>query len=444
MLIAFYTSIITKRVRYIFEFMFSQLIISDYQLFDDFDEFERSEGVKFVYDKSPHGDYPFIYEKDIMLNHDIFEVPIVADVVDGVHLIFAHNKSASILNFDPFAASFYMITRYEEYLIHTRDKHHRYNFSNSIAYINGFIDVPIVHLWAKMLENKIISIYPECKFKHPVYRFLPTIDVDLAYEYINKGFVRTNGGVVKSLFSGDFAVFKERIAVILRLKKDPYDTFDHILEIKKKYNLKMVFFFLMASYGEHDKSNLVFNKNFRCLIRHVYDYADVGIHPSYYSMDYPDLIDKEKTILEKILHSKVTKSRQHFLRFEVPSTYQDLSDCEVTEDYSMGYAGSTGFRAGVCVPFKFFNLKTNEETKLTVFPVSVMDATLFNYLKLDYTNALLEITRIANLIKKYNGVFIPLWHNSSLSAKGIWKNRKNLFKELIEIGIDNDNTPKTQ
>ena len=432
--IAFFVPKITNRIEYIFDFIFSELIITEYELFDNFEDFESFDCEnKIVFDKHPRADFPFLYIKEILLHHDIFEVPIMSDVYENTPVLFAHVNTKSVLPFDPFAASFYMISRYEEYLLHTRDGHHRYDFTNSIAYRNGFLDVPIIHIWAELLEKKLLELFPDVIFKHPKFKFLPTIDVDQAYEHINKGFARTVGGLIKASFNRNLLQMREKLQVMWRLKKDPNDNFDYLLNLMNERNLNMIFFFLIASKGKYDKGNYEYNKNFRTLIRHIHDYADVGIHPSYHSgHEHPELIEKEKSTLEAILKMKITKSRQHFLRFEIPITYQKLSDCEIKEDYSMGYAKITGFRAGVCVPFHFFDLEDDEVAKLKVFPMSVMDATLISHMSLDYPEALAEIKRIADVVKRYNGVFIPLWHNSSLAGKGMWKGMTNLFIEMLD------------
>lgn len=434
-MLVFYTSKITNRIKYIFDFIFSELIITDYVLYDDFATFQATDGFHVVYDKnSPEDKYPLIYMKDIIISGDIIEVPVKSGICGGHPVIFIHKSSKSVMPFDPFAAAFFMVSRYEEYLMHKRDTHKRYLYTNSIAYHNNFLNVPIVHIWVDILSEKLKELFPEIVFKKPAYRFMPTVDVDLAYEHINKGFVRTVGGAFKSSFLGDFHAVKDKILTMWHLRKDPFDTFDYILKLNETYDTDMIFFFLLASRGEFNKGNYEYNRNYRNLIRHVRDYADVGIHFSYNSMEDENLMKYEKSLMEGILHSTVTRSRQHYLRFEIPLTYQCLSDTEIMEDYSMAYASITGFRAGVCVPFKFYDLEENVVSKLEVFPVSLMDATLVDYMKLGNTAAVEEIKRIAGVVKKYNGCFIPLWHNSSLSGQGIWNGRENLLEMVFEYG----------
>jgi len=44
-----------------------------------------------------------------------------------------------------------------------------------------------------------------------------------------------------------------------------------------------------------------------------------------------------------------------------------FNSVKIEEDYSMGYPEVCGFRAGICTPFKFYDLLNETETDLTFF-----------------------------------------------------------------------------
>ena len=434
-MLAIYVPKITNRIRYTFAFVFTELIITDYKLYDNFEEFIISDSNKLIYSKQRANGIPLLYSKKILFNSDIVDIDINSSVINSVPVIFTHENKDSLLSFDPFAAIFYMISRYEEYNLHNTDIHQRYIHTESIAFKNNFLDKPIVHLWAEMLEEKLLCIFPKLHVSHRKYQFLPTIDVDHAYKHINNGFSRVAGGLCKAFFTGDLRTFNEKLGVIFHIRKDPYDTFDFIIAQQEKYNINFIFFFLMACYGGNDKSCFVYDTSFRNLIRHVGDYCTIGMHSSYASFDNHNLIEEEKQLLEDTIHSPIIKNRQHFLRFNMSSTYPAMLENGICEDYSMGYAEITGFRAGTCIPFYYFDLENNEATKLKIFPLSVMDCTLFDYMRLDSTASIDEIKHLIEVIKQNNGMFIPLWHNSSLSNVGEWKNKAYIFREMIEEAL---------
>jgi len=59
--------------------------------------------------------------------------------------------------------------------------------------------------------------------------------VDNAYAYKGKGSMRTLGAIAKSIITGDVEDFITRFKVLLKLKQDPYDTYQFLENIHKKY-----------------------------------------------------------------------------------------------------------------------------------------------------------------------------------------------------------------
>lgn len=55
------------------------------------------------------------------------------------------NIPQKIEELDIFAASFFMLTRWEEYVNKARDSHNRFPATESLAYKQGFLDRPIVN-----------------------------------------------------------------------------------------------------------------------------------------------------------------------------------------------------------------------------------------------------------------------------------------------------------
>jgi len=105
-------------------------------------------------------------------------------------LLFPVSQS-SALPFDPFAASFYMLSRYEEYHIKSTDQHNRLLPNQTIAFKNNFLEIPVVDNWALMVRQLIEKHYSDFKFPERKYSFIPTIDVDIAFAYKYRGIIRT-------------------------------------------------------------------------------------------------------------------------------------------------------------------------------------------------------------------------------------------------------------
>ena len=169
------------------------------------------------------------------------------------------------------------------------------------------------------------------------------------------------------------------------------------------------------------------------IIKGVSQFADVGLHPSFESNRKMVHLEREKANLERVLKNKVDKSRQHFLKMNFPKSYLNLIKTGVTEDYSMGYAGIPGFRAGTCTPYNFYDLiREKEETNLKIFPFQLMDATFKTYLNQTAVEAEKRIFELLKKVKRVNGTFIMIWHNDTFAPTPEGKEWRQLFLKLLK------------
>jgi hypothetical protein len=411
-MILIYAQHISSRLQYITKFLFSDILGVSCALTTDIQEFASFDGPKINYSfQSLNGIN--ILPKSLLNKKGMEDIEVDIVWMDGLPLLF-HQCAAEELPFDPFAASFYMVSRYEEYINKERDIHGRFQSSSSLAGKNGFISIPVVDRWALLLRDILIKYYPAYKFPERTYQYIPTIDVDSIAAFRGKPWKRMAGSTVKALFRGDFPNIAARWNTLVLKHPDPFDTFQLFDQWHATHKVHPIYFFLAGKHSTFDgnvppDSPLMINT-----IRDIASRHHIGIHPSYYSNTPAGAIQKEINILQNLCGEKITRSRQHFLRMELPDTYQNLIKCGILEDYTMGYADTPGFRAGTCTPFPFYDLALEKETGLMVYPLEVMDATLLLYKKLSPEKALEVACKLINEVKNVQGTFISLWHNSFL------------------------------
>ena len=404
------------------------------------EEFVAHNGPKMTYSKAPLGNEFFIKSHELLFEQGVNDIEISVFHWEKTPCFFNAGPK-SIIPFDVFAASFFLITRYEEYLPHVKDNYERFTAEQSLAYKSRFLEKPLVDIWAYKLLKKVREKFPDYAYKKRTYTFISTIDIDNAYAYKYKSLVRTAGGFIKDLFSLRLKNVWDRFAIITNIKKDPYNTFDTILGLGKKFKAQTIFFFLVADYTTFDTNVSPSKNKFRLLIKNMTDYATVGLHPSYFSMKKEALLKKEKERLEEITNTPMEKSRQHYLRFSLPETYQNLIDLEVKEDHSMGYASHVGFRASSCTPFYFYDLDFEIQTPLKIVPFALMDTTLNDYMNLTPKQSLGKIGDLKNEVATVNGTFVTLFHNESLSDYKRWRGWKKVYESMLKIATaENDQT----
>ncbi|MGJ8743603.1 polysaccharide deacetylase family protein [Polaribacter sp.] len=433
-MILVYTHKITPRIRYIFKHIVTRTLLIPVNFTSKVEEFVAFNGPKISYTKTPLGNEFFIKCNNLLFEQGVNDMEISIQKWDEIPCFFKTGPK-SVIPFDIFAASFYLISRYEEYLPHVKDIHGRFTADQSLAFKHHFLEKPVVDIWAYKFLEALKEKFPEYNYKDRKYEFISTIDIDNAYAYKYKNLIRSVGGFFTDLFKLRIFNVWDRMAVVLRIKKDPFDTFRRIIDINKENKIKTIFFFLVGDYTTFDTNISASKTKYRLLIKEMVDYALVGLHPSYFTMHNMVLLKKEKERLQEITNMPTTRSRQHYLRFNLPETYQHLIDLEILEDYSMGYASNVGFRAGTCTPFYFYDLDFEIQTPLKIFPFAVMDTTLNDYMKLTPKQSMGRIRDLKNEVKAVNGTFITLFHNETLSDYLRWKGWKRLYESTVKIAL---------
>jgi hypothetical protein len=335
--------------------------------------------------------------------------------------------------FDLFAASFYLLSRYEEYLEKSTDKHGRYPMEKSLAFRYGFLEQPVADQWAIKLKKILHDKYPEIKFNTPAFQFIPTVDVDNVFAYRHKGLLVNGFQLLREVFTGKFRKAKYRLNVILRNEEDPFFNLKRITSLHRECGTLPIFFFHCGGYGKYDKKTFFPSFTYRSDRWQISRDFIVGLHPSYHAAFSPFRFWLERRILERsMLDKSVLHNRFHYLRFRIPESYRMLSLKGFEHDWSMGYSTRPGFRAGTSFPFYFYNLISDKTYRLTIHPFAVMDKTLKKDLNLNDEQSRQYILNLARRVKAVNGTFVTIFHNENLTDAFDWKGWKKMYCSLLE------------
>lgn len=414
-MITVFSEHITNRLTYVLDFCFKAKG-KEYKIIDAVDAWEISKHNHINYSNleldadiniPPQG---ILFESEIYANNSL-EIKGNQLLMDGVY--------------DKFGLIFYFLTQYESYEASQFDEHGRELSHNHPLVKLNLQKTPVV-------DRLVMEIWEELGLDYSEiaegYSFTPTFDIDVAWAYKHRSFIRSIGATLKGKQP------LERIQVMMGLKKDPYDTYDLIREIATKTE-RIFCFILLGDWGKFDKNIHWENNAYGSLIRGLNLEGEVGIHPSYDSYLNRTKVANERKRLANITGHKIDQSRQHFLRVKVPTTYEVLQDVGIKSDYSMGFADNIGFKAGTAFPFYFFNLRKNKVGKLKIHPFMYLDGALKDYLKLAPEEGLKEVKSLINEVKIVGGDFNFIWHNSSIHNQGEWKNWQAVLMETVEFGI---------
>ena len=404
-----YTPQVTPRLEYVGRFIFEEIMSLDLMIVSDKEIFNNHTGPKLSYgDDEATADHLKLGSCGLLIETGICHQPVDCFTVNGYKAFFKTPQQD--FPFDILAASFYLLSRYEEYLPHEKDMYGRYAHENSLAFKENFLQLPLINIWINDLIAVLQNKFTELSIQLPPFSFQPTYDIDMAYSYRYKGWLRNIGGFIKSPSI-------DRVKVLMGLTKDPFDAFDWLDQLHDEKQLQPLYFFLVpAKNGIYDKNILPHKKAMQRLVKQHAEKYQIGLHPSWQSGDAPTLLGKEKQILEGMCHRPVTLSRQHYIRFDLPHGYRRLIGQGIRDDHSMGYGSINGFRASVASSFDWFDLLKNEATGLRIHPFCFMDANSFYEQNYTAAEAYDELVAYYNNCKSVSGKLITIWHNNFLGT----------------------------
>jgi len=433
--------------KYILEIIFGEFLEINFEIIIDKNildwNIELENGCKLIFEDHFFSKFPQDLEYlkleniadsiEFIKNEFILEEDI--PVIYGNSKLNINNSTLITCGIDIFASSFFMLTRWEEYVNKNRDIHNRFPAYESLAFKSGFLDRPVVNEYLEMLNNMLLFLDKSVQFKKREYKFYLTHDVDniLKYKNFKSGLREIVGDIIKRRnikLAASNAILKLRTH--LKIQKDPYDTFDYIMDISEKLALKSYFFFMGKGITKFDNmydSREAFIKSLIVKIKNRGHY--IGMHPTYNAYNNNEQFKREKEELEKNFAATITFGREHFLRFEVPTTWQIWEENGMKWDSTCSYADKEGFRCGVCYEYSVFNVLTREKLKLKEKPLIVMEGSFATYQpNINPTDMEKKIKYLKQQVKKYNGEFVFLWHNSSFNTPS-WRKYKSIYEEVL-------------
>ena len=416
----------TQRITYIFKHICFRILGIEVNFTNVIEDFIAYSGPKLSYGKKELGNELFIQSTELLMQDGFESIDITVKDWGDTKCFFAVGKN-SVLPFDIFAASFYLLSRYEEYLPQVKDEKGRFLASESIAFKAGFLQDPVVDIWAYKFKDLLLQTFPDIKYSARKPRVHTIINASQPLLYKNKGLLRTLIGFFNDLFNFNLKSIFDRSAVLFGFRKDPFNTFNWIINSVKKSKSSLTVFFLLGASKIFEESLNSQKESFKLLIKNVSDYQEIGLIFSDQALNSLTVLNEEKEKIEAITNRTLRSSMNNDYLVSLPHNYRNLIELEITTDYTMVYENVIGFRASTCSPFLFYDLDYEIVTPLKIHPISLTTKGLN---KTSTSKKTETIQKMMESVKKVNGTFSMIFDNYNFM--NIKKNTvlKTIFSEI--------------
>lgn len=164
----------------------------------------------------------------------------------------------------------------------------------------------------------------------------------------------------------------------------------------------------------------------RALLREIHARGhEIGLHPGYNTYQHPEAMTRSVQTLRRVLEEEGIDQpqlggRQHYLRWQTPTTARLWDDNGLDYDSTLSYADRPGFRCGTCFEYPLFDAVAQRALHLRERPLILMECSVIaeRYLGLGYSDeALAMMQGYRDICHRLGGDFTLLWHNSHLGSE---------------------------
>ena len=354
----------------------------------------------------------------------------------------------------------FLLAREEERSDSRRDQWECFSGFYATAGAHGVLDVPIVNHAALELARRI-EVW--CERRHVTLERVPrwkdgarfaavlSHDVDDLTLYSLSGAWRLLRQAKSPTSYAFRAGFANALRTLARGRQggDPYWNFDRWVAAEERRGFRSTFYFHPSELRHRHEFDPVYRVTdpvefegrrlkLAAMVRLLAQRGfEIGLHGSYLSHRDGEELARQKRQIESASGCAVRGLRQHFLRFDIGSTWSAQERAGFVYDSTLGFNEAIGFRAGIAAPFHPWDLKLGQARRLLELPLTVMDGTLFRTLKLDAARAAERVREHLEGIERAGGLAVLLWHPNAAAEQrfpGWWESYLQTLDHLAARG----------
>jgi hypothetical protein len=355
-------------------------------------------------------------------------------------------ESDYVVHYDILGLTYWMLARIEEIGRTDLDAHERFPATSSHAHRHGYLERPVVDEWLHVLGQVIQRQWSRVDLKQHKPATVVSCDVDSPFAHNGsiKWMIRQSAGDV--LKRRSVAALASTVVGTLRARRGDHSRDPHlkglrfIMDVNENAGRSVAFYFIPENTDPKlDNRVSLDDPRMRSLLREIHSRGhEIGVHPGYNTYIYSDTLAKSVSTLRRVLDEEgivqpLLGGRQHFLRWQTPTTARLWEESGLDYDTTLSYADMPGFRCGTCFEYQVFDPVEDRVLALRQRPFIVMECSVIaqRYLGLGYSDAALNLMKTyQDVCTRVGGQFGLLWHNSHLGTK----DDRRFYRELVGQG----------
>ena len=409
-MICIYTDKYTNRFKYVTDHIFKRILGQSVNIINKVEDLPTTSTMPLIVysDTLKVKGALHIIPNGLLFKKGVREYDITMSTWQGEKCFFA--TEGGDIPFDIFSASFYLLSRYEEYLPIKENFNSKGCFisEKSLAFREDFLNTPLVDVWALKLEEKLKSLFVEyTPSAEKRFRFLPVISVNTPYRYRTYSILGNILRMGKKIVERDWSELKKQLRVLLRIDQDPYCNVEKIVELHNRNSLRPLFALRISSNNWYKKPIYFAYSTYKKALCRNYQ---IALCVSGAASNSASQLKFERRLLSRIFKSRISIAMSSVSEYIIPNFYKNLSNSKIKEDFSMSYSDRIGFRASTCTPFRIYDLNIEEYYRIEVHPVP-FTAWAVKKMGLKKEEIIQSAIDMAKTVKLLNGEFIIASHN---------------------------------
>jgi len=412
-----FSNILTPRIKYIFNFIFKDILKAEVEFTGNSAYFLQSEHIKISYGDESLGEELFFKSTPLLFSNKLEEIKPKTISFGEYQVPFPVEQST--LPFDVFAASFFMVSRYEEYL-HQLNTEEEFKPSKSYQHKWRILDRPIIDEWALIIKSIIRKKHPTFKFQEKKFQHQSTIHFSML-THLPEGFLNRTKFIFSAVFKKENNYLSSKFDRLTGVGINNEQVLEEVNKIVASKKNKALYF---IDFPEVPIDYIKING----ISKHFEEQSVGLLRPCASNKQKMTEIKEGLVKLKKIQPVAIPLTSQQLEVLRFPICYLNILNSGITSDYSMGYGNVPGFRAGTCTPFNWYDLQLEKVTPLVVHSYCLTDHDL-QFLSREAATE--KIHQYIDAIKVVNGTFYSSWSLKSLSDHPKYKKLKLLFIETL-------------